>query len=104
MSKKHDWAPQHLALKEYGIDGPALESERVRIRLVIQVNGKTEVDMTNQHLEFEPGIIAFISKPGESRINVVKVVPAREGAIIDGQGEPTPAPAWAIEALGMNEG
>lgn len=90
------WGSEHFVSREYLYEDDRLNN--AQIRLVVQVNGKTEIDLTSRREVFEPGLIAFYSRPDEEGIRVVKVTPAREGAIVDGSQE---MPRWAAFALGL---
>jgi len=94
-----DWQAQHFSHQEYVVDGEMLNDEGTTIRVVIQINGKTEVDLSSKYHEIEPGFIAFLSRPDDRGIRVMKCLPARGGAIISGHGEATPPPGWVLEAL-----
>ena len=96
----HDWKPEHLVPEEYVYDSPDLSKKGMHMRLTLHINGKKEVDLSTQHHEFEPGMIAFISKPGENGFRVLKLKPAPHGAIINGEIPALPA-GWMLEALGI---
>lgn len=103
MADSPDWKPEHFMTAAYEYDDPILDNEgKVSVRLVIQVNGRTEVDMNSQLHEFEPGVIAFVSRPKKRGMEVVKVLPARGGYVSDA-GPTEPAPLWARLLLGLAE-
>lgn len=94
-----EWLAKHFSFLEYGLDGSDLD--KATLRLVMQVNGRKEVDLSSRIHEFEPGIVAFVSKPGENQIRLVKILPSRSGAIVDNQGDAKPPPQWALDLLGV---
>lgn len=95
-----DWKREHFSHVEYEYDDSQLDQERTRIRLVVQVNGKTEIDISSNHVAFEPGVVAFVSKPEDRGLRVVKVLPAPNGHLTDA-GPAEPAPEWAAKLLGI---
>lgn len=96
-----DWKPEHFSHKEYAVDGAILDAKGTTIRLILQINGKTEVDLNSKYTEFEPGFVAFVSRPDSRQLLVMKTLPSRSGAIIDGQGAAVPPPGWVLRALSV---
>lgn len=96
---ENQWSAKDLRVRAYAVESDDLAKEDVRIRLVVQVNGKTEIDITNTQEQFEPGLVAFLSLPTEKGIRVTKIVPAPRGAVTD--GPEVAIPGWALEALGI---
>lgn len=100
MANPDQWLREHFATYDRSYDDPKLDDERLQVRVVVQVNGKTELDISTQHHVFEPGVIAFVSHPDKRALSVIKVVPAPNGAISD-QGPLPPAPEWAAQLLDL---
>lgn len=96
-----DWTAKHFAAHDYSLDGSVLDDDATDLRLVLIMNGSTVINLSSRVHEYEPGLLAFYSRPAESGLRVIKVLPARSGALADHVGEVQEPPAWALEALGL---
>lgn len=94
-----EWTESDFSRRHYHVEGPELDQAR-RIELRILVDGKLLV----QTMAREPGIMAFVSKPGDQGfdIEIIEAVGTRYTDIRTPAGGTTePLAAWQKDALDL---